>query len=224
MANSRPSLVLCSAFVIACSAGEDSEQSRPSAEQLRVAKPEPIELAVVSCETKEAATAIRTTSEILELFDLGCWVLSPENETAVGFAEDGLIQLRVKRDGSTRWTVRREEQAPSPEAVELNLPGSTKREIFAEVVRAEDRADRETEQRYPVTCVTEPVSSETMQRWGELNDELSERYRTEVLERHSLTAEQYRMISEEAHREGWPLPTMSDPCPLMGEASLKGIM
>ncbi len=113
-----------------------------------------------------------------------------------------------------------ERQAPTSEpagVVELDLPESRKREIFTEVVRAEDRADRETEQRYPVTCVTEPVSSETMQRWGELNDELSERYRTEVLERHSLTAEQYRMISEEAHREGWPLPTMSDPCPLMGK-------
>lgn len=186
---------------------EERAPPRPSAEQLRGLK-----LAVASCETKEAATAIRRTSEILELFDLGCWVLNPENETVVRFAEDGLIQLRVKRDGSTRWTVRREEQAPSPEPVELDLPESTKRKIFAEVVRAEDRANREAEQRYPVTCATEPVSKETTRRWLALTRELSERYQTEVLERHDLTAEQWELISEEALRKRWPLPEPSDPC------------
>ena len=99
-----------------------------------------------------------------------------------------------------------------PDTVELDLPESTKRQIPGDVVRAEDRAYRDAEQQYPVRCATGPVSSETAESWAALNSQLSEEYRTEVLEQNGLTDEQWRLISLEGLREDWPLPPPSDPC------------
>lgn len=68
------------------------------------------ELAVVTCATKEGAKQIRKTNDIIKLFDYDCWVYHPDKETFTG-EEDGLVKVRVKRDGSIRWTVYRSEAA-----------------------------------------------------------------------------------------------------------------
>jgi hypothetical protein len=68
------------------------------------------ELAVVSCATKEGARQIRKTNDIMKLFDSDCWVHHPDKETFAG-EEDGLVKVRVTRNGSIRWTVYRHEAA-----------------------------------------------------------------------------------------------------------------
>lgn len=197
--------MMISAALMAC-----ADQPKPAANQN--VEPSP-ELAWMSCETKDGAKEIRATREIMELFSASCWILHPDKEEIVG-EEDGFIKLRVKRDRSIRWTVRREQQAPIPEP-ELASPTLTEQErrnIFTEIVRAEDRADGEAEKRYPITCVTSPVSQQTRRSHHALGEELSERYRNEVLKRYDITAEQKEAISDEAFREGWPLPPNYDPC------------
>ena len=148
MANSHFLLVLFSAFVIACSVGEDSEQ--PITETPAPARTPQLradDLASFRCETQEAAKELRRTSKALEILGLGCGVLHIHNHEVVG-EEDGLIKLKDKRDGSIRWTIRQEERAPPPEPTTATAEPTpqireerAKRWIFAAIVRAEDRAD-----------------------------------------------------------------------------------
>lgn len=188
-------------------------EGRPMPEHEAAVKPGD-DLAAVSCETKQAARQIATNDNVLELFDLGCRVLQAANVDVVG-AEEGLIELRVKRDGTTRWTVSRARQAEAtpevPSAVR-RLSLAQRKQIHDAVVRAEDRATREAEARYPVSCATGPVERQQAENNRELTRRLSEQYRTAVLSEHGVSAEGWNAIQEQARREGWPLPDASPMC------------
>ena len=168
------------------------------------------QLAAMHCATKEAASQIRKTRNALVLLQAGCRLLYPA-EVAVLGEENGFVKLRYTKDSSIRWTVRRD-QMPAEGHADLSLPEDQKRSIHSDVLMAEDRANREAEQRYPVSCASGPVDDETIQRWADLLEELEERYRAEVLKRRGITAEQWSAIASEALREKWPLPPAPDPC------------
>ena len=73
-----------------------------------------------------------------------------------------------------------------------------KKQIFAEVYAANDRAVREADQRFPATDM------KSFNANNRLLQELTERYRNEVMQRHGITEEDLEKIMFEGVVEEWP--------------------
>jgi hypothetical protein len=111
--------------------------------------------------------------------------------------------------------------APAPgSAAAAADPGEERRlQIYTEVIQAEDRADRDAEQRIPVTCRPGPATRDELQQWTALRADLMIQYRAEVLERYQITDVDLDAIETEAYEKDWPMPRPIDPCAPAEEAS-----
>lgn len=81
--------------------------------------------------------------------------------------------------------------------VRHGLAESRRKEVFREIVAAEDRANREAMAR---------VSDSQVTRQVELERELADKYKAKVASTHGLTDDQLVKIGLEGIKKGWPMP------------------
>lgn len=101
---------------------------------------------------------------------------------------------------------------PAKTAVQ-RLSEHQRRAIFAELVRAEDRAMREAEAQYPINTSNIPIDKlktydfkTAIEQNMKVEKELRAKYKREIMQRHKLTEQEIEDIKKEARIEQWPLP------------------
>ena len=87
--------------------------------------------------------------------------------------------------------------------------------IHADLVRSENRADREAEAKYPTNVYMMPMDKLKTYDWDTAfekhkheRDKLSFKYREELLRQYGITEEELGEIRKEARTEQWPLQSM----------------
>ncbi len=103
-----------------------------------------------------------------------------------------------------------ESSAPkaAPKEIKFGLSESERRQIWHEMIVAEDRATQEGEAMYPVTVqnanreLLEKQTEEIMVRVEKCRDELARKY--------GLTRQQLTRIVAEATMNDWPMPPLPD--------------
>ena len=90
-------------------------------------------------------------------------------------------------------------QTPEYTFLDLGLTETKRRSIFAEIVKAEDKAWKDAEAEYPILKASAPGFSN-------FKDKLKDKYKGELATKHGLTLEQLKKIGTEGLVENWPLP------------------
>jgi len=80
-----------------------------------------------------------------------------------------------------------------------------RRQIFKDIVAAEDRAEAEAERLYPMDVFNPNYKAENMDKHFEKSDELGELYRAQVQDKYGISEEIQKQISREGLTERWPL-------------------
>lgn len=99
---------------------------------------------------------------------------------------------------------------PEPVA-RFGLTESQRKEIFKDIVRAEDRAMKESMAKYPDLLPSDPGYSqdafwEQANRQMDEQDRLTEIYKDALAEEHGLTRDELREIGLEGMNKQWPMP------------------
>jgi hypothetical protein len=95
----------------------------------------------------------------------------------------------------------------------LGLTEGKRRQIFKEIVAAEDKAQAEADRRYPVSGsitwnMTKSQLLSQMDRNTQLMRALEEKYKNDLTRKYGLTREQLKEITHEGIAENWPMPAM----------------
>jgi hypothetical protein len=90
------------------------------------------------------------------------------------------------------------------------LDEETRRLIFRALIDAEDRAESEAVEKYPIPGRSEPgytkeSAQAALMNQGHRQRSLNDEYRSAVLARFKISEEQLEQISNEASEENWPL-------------------
>jgi len=112
---------------------------------------------------------------------------------------------KAASDEAPQYTIR-EDRFPQnlpQDDVRFGKAESERRAIFAELVRAEDRAQREADRAYPPQRMK---NRNNVKDYAELLQRLTKEYTDEVLRKHNLSEEQAQAISVEGITENWPMP------------------
>lgn len=90
------------------------------------------------------------------------------------------------------------------------LTEEERRKIFRELVKAEDRATRKANQKYPIdmNCVSPEQAKANVEPNGEMATRLTEKFTREVREKYGISEETADEITAEAFQENWPMPEM----------------
>ena len=96
----------------------------------------------------------------------------------------------------------------------VSEPEVDRQEVYNEVVLAEDRAECEAEKLYPTKAdalvgLSAQQQEQRLSAWKAKDDELKEKYRTQVLRRFKVSSDEYDKIQVEAFESDWPLPEYS---------------
>jgi hypothetical protein len=90
---------------------------------------------------------------------------------------------------------------------EHGLPEDKRKEIWQEAVRAEDRANREAEQKYP-----EPIPQNgaaymaAFEKRDKLTKQLINKYHIELAKKYGITRNHFDEIMDEGLQKSWPFP------------------
>ncbi|MEM6793108.1 MAG: hypothetical protein AAF725_03960 [Acidobacteriota bacterium] len=94
------------------------------------------------------------------------------------------------------------------------LSEGQRRSIYGELVRAEDRATREAESKFPTDISRIPARkrksydlSAALWKNMEAEEKLRAEYIEELLKKYQLTEEELDEVKPEARQERWPLPS-----------------
>ncbi len=95
----------------------------------------------------------------------------------------------------------------------FGLTEDKRRQIFKEIVAAEDRAQAEADRQYPISGQTTWNLSQSelrsrMDKNTELMRRLEEKYKNDLTKKYVLTREQLKEITFEAFEKNWPMPSM----------------
>ncbi len=82
----------------------------------------------------------------------------------------------------------------------------TRRAAWVEIVLAEDRAVRESDEAYPTGDLIGSEADAQLQKWAELFGRLDEQYKNEVWKEYRLTPETHLQIALESVAKKWPPP------------------
>lgn len=80
-----------------------------------------------------------------------------------------------------------------------------RRQIFKDIVAAEDRAEAEAERLYPMDVFNPNYKAENMDKHFEKSDELGELYRAQVRAKYEISEEIQKQIGVEGLTERWPM-------------------
>ncbi len=91
--------------------------------------------------------------------------------------------------------------------VKFGLTEDKRKQIWKEMVKAEDRAWAEADKRYPPKVEhSKAVFMEQLGKHSDLNDKLTDKYYDEIARKYGLTREQLNDIAVEGGTKDWPLP------------------
>lgn len=93
----------------------------------------------------------------------------------------------------------------------FGLSEAKRKQIWSEIVKAEDRATREVEQKYPLPDPLKPgysqsVARKQLENQAELQGTLNEKYKDELAKKYGLTRKQLEEIAVEGFTKDWPFP------------------
>jgi len=88
-----------------------------------------------------------------------------------------------------------------------------RRQIYKEIVAAEDRAQAEADRQYPISGritwnLTASELRSRMYKNVDLMQHLGEEYKNDLMKKYGLTREQLKEITFEAFEENWPMPKL----------------
>jgi len=87
--------------------------------------------------------------------------------------------------------------------VSFNLTEGKRKEIFSEVVQAEDRANREAEAKFPLGGSN---ARQQLERQSDYIHKTAKQYKQDIAKKHGLTEKQLTAISVEGLEKHWPMP------------------
>jgi len=92
----------------------------------------------------------------------------------------------------------------------FGLSEAKRKQIFSEIVKAEDRAEKEAEAKYPLSDPSRPGDSESflrkVERYSALKEKLNEKYNDELAAQYGLTRQQLDEVGMEGMIKDWPFP------------------
>jgi len=94
-----------------------------------------------------------------------------------------------------------------PEA-KYDLSEASRREVYLESIRADDRAHAEAERLIPLDGLNGQAQRQAWRKQGVLIDELWENFNAEIAKKYGITNEQLLDICREAQAKNWPLPPL----------------
>jgi hypothetical protein len=101
-------------------------------------------------------------------------------------------------------------KAPAPEDTKFGLTEAQRRDVYLDILRAEDHAELEADRRYPPPDPDAP--GERWQRRAETREQFrkqaDEEDRKAIAQRYGLALEQLAAISAEGLQQGWPRPVL----------------
>ncbi|MEX0652434.1 MAG: hypothetical protein WD509_01795 [Candidatus Paceibacterota bacterium] len=86
----------------------------------------------------------------------------------------------------------------------LGFSEDERRQIFKEIVAAEDKARDEAEALYPIDISDPDYKQENLEKNFSKEQELADEYEAQVRVKYGITKEIQNAISTEAHQENWP--------------------
>jgi hypothetical protein len=97
-----------------------------------------------------------------------------------------------------------------PEDTKFGLTEAQRRDVYVDILRAEDHAGLEADRRYPPPDPDAP--SDRWERRAETREQFRKQADAEdrkaIAERYGLTPEQLTAISAEGIHQGWPRPAL----------------
>lgn len=89
----------------------------------------------------------------------------------------------------------------------LGLSEDKRKEIWEEIVRAEDSANKDAEQKYPeLNAQNSAVYMDAFQKKEKLAKQLMDKYHNQVAKKYGLTRKQLNEIGNEGLQKSWPFP------------------
>lgn len=103
----------------------------------------------------------------------------------------------------------------NPDKLLTRIPEKTRQAIWNAVIKAEDRAEKEAEAKYPLKA--SQMSIEKIQKYDfdkasdlhyDMSDRLTKKYREIVFAEYKITKDEMSKITEEGLRKKWPMPSL----------------
>jgi len=145
--------------------------------------------------------------------NVGIWIYSSKAHANSGTAQWIAMLGKFGTNADKNVTVRTDliSTLNDPPQVRHGLSEGQRREIYAAIVRAEDRAGKEAEAMYPLPEIMSPTYSREnarvqMQREAEARQQLMQQYRAEVARRYGITNDVEKQIGLEGLEKNWPMP------------------
>jgi len=132
------------------------------------------------------------------------FIYAHTEEGQVGTAGWVAMLSRVGEDASPKIKVNTEMLAAlkEPKEATFGLTEEQRRAYWKESIAAERRAQREADQKFPITPT---VSRDTLDKNADYAFSYGERYKTQVRQKYNLTDEQMYEVVSEAMTKNWPM-------------------
>lgn len=105
----------------------------------------------------------------------------------ITFSEQAIKPLAEKERKLKRFSIEKEKQ------------------MYAELVAIEDRAERETEEAFP----PEETTKDTIDAEGDLLNKLNEKYKAPFRRKYKLSEEEVNWLAVDAYESNWPIPKLA---------------
>lgn len=96
-------------------------------------------------------------------------------------------------------------ESTSEEDTKFGLTTKQRKQVFKEIVAAEDRAVKEAEHAYPIDYGDRDSLRKTREKQIELRNELMDKYKKRVADKYFLSTKELKEISYEGVLSNWPM-------------------
>lgn len=141
------------------------------------------------------------------------WLYPSKDHFKSGMGQWIAMLSRVGEGSNIETNVKTEliDQLDEKPEVKDGLEESTRKEVFREIVTAEDRAMAQAQRLFPLPVAGNPGYSqekglEQLMKQGKTYNTLSENFKSELAKRYGITSEQLGKISVEGVTKNWPMP------------------
>jgi hypothetical protein len=141
------------------------------------------------------------------VIDIKAYVSRQHAESGMGQWIGWMSKSRGQSQPSLSFDDQQINQLGKKTEEKLGLREDKRKEIWHEAVRAEDRAKREAELKYPEPNPQNRAAyMEAFQKRDKLSKQLMNQYRDELAKKYCLTRKQFDEIGKEGLQKSWPFP------------------
>ena len=128
------------------------------------------------------------------------------------FSPDNVVNIENKSTYETTYNINLPQKVDEGKVV-ARLSEQKRKKIFTALVKSEDRADAEAEEKYPFDGSKIPMNKlahydfkSAILNFTKESKRLQNKYREKLLKKYRITEEELQKISTEAFSENWPMP------------------